>query len=436
MALVQNETMGDLDIPTISESPSSIAFPAAGRNYELKTIHFNMMPSFHGMSTEDPLAHIRDIFNMMSNKNKFLEKFFSTQKTDTVRDNIMQFTQKADETFYEAWERFNNLLIYKAAVNNYTGGSIKNKTPAECQALFDTLALEMQHSEARGRCVRVSEIKNSTDFASKAQVDAIASKLDTLLSMNGRAPVQEKKNNLEDVIAQLVTIPRTTSKASSQSVIAATLLPKSVVPPVKPYVPPIHFPQWLKKNKLDEKYFKFLEMFKKLEINIPFVDALEQMPNNAKFMKDIISKKRKFDDHEKIQLTEECSAILQRKLPLKQKDRGIEKPSEPMEAALVHAATLEDENQLLVECALYLDAFKSVAKSGLLEFEDLGLAPLKSQPSIIAALAVNLKPLPSHLKYAYLGAFETLPVIISANLSEVEEEKLLRVLRRHRMAIG
>nr|XP_008349476.2 uncharacterized protein LOC103412721 [Malus domestica] len=46
------------------------------------------------------------------------------------------------------------------------------------------------------------------------------------------------------------------------------------------------------------------------------------MPNYAKFMKDIISKKRKFGDHEKIQLTEECSAILQRKLPLKQKDRG------------------------------------------------------------------------------------------------------------------
>ncbi|XP_068323273.1 uncharacterized protein [Pyrus communis] len=46
------------------------------------------------------------------------------------------------------------------------------------------------------------------------------------------------------------------------------------------------------------------------------------MPNYAKFMKDILSKKRKFSDHEKIQLTEECNAIVQRKLPLKQKDRG------------------------------------------------------------------------------------------------------------------
>ena len=193
MALVQNETMGDLDIPTILESPSSIALLAAARNYELKNIHFNMLPSFHGMSTEDPLAHIRGIFNMVSNmalvegvtkqhlkvkvfpytmkdkaktwlnslrprtltswndiQNKFLEKFFSTQKTDTLRDNIMQFTQQANETFSEAWERFNNFLIShhdlptlvlirifykgltvssKATVNNYAGGSIKNKTP-------------------------------------------------------------------------------------------------------------------------------------------------------------------------------------------------------------------------------------------------------------------------------------------------------------------
>ena len=107
-----------------------------------------------------------------------------------------------------------------------------------------------------------------------------------------------------------------------------------------------------------------------------------------------------------------------------------------MEAALVHAASSDDENQLLAECALYLDAFKSVAKSGRLKFEDLGPAPTKSQPIIIAAPTLNLKRLPSHLRYVFLGVSKTLPVIISANLSEVEEEKLLRVLRRHRMEIG
>ena len=46
------------------------------------------------------------------------------------------------------------------------------------------------------------------------------------------------------------------------------------------------------------------------------------------------------------------------------------------------------------------------------------------------------KPLPSHLKYAYLGAESTLPVIISSSLTTLEEEKLLRVLRDHKHALG
>ena len=48
----------------------------------------------------------------------------------------------------------------------------------------------------------------------------------------------------------------------------------------------------------------------------------------------------------------------------------------------------------------------------------------------------ELKPLPDNLKYAYLDEKKIYPVIISANLSEHEEERLLKVLRKHRAAIG
>ena len=65
-----------------------------------------------------------------------------------------------------------------------------------------------------------------------------------------------------------------------------------------------------------------MEVFKKLHINIPFVDALEQMPSSVKFMKDILSQKRRLADFETVNLTEECSAILQRKLSQKIKDLG------------------------------------------------------------------------------------------------------------------
>ena len=63
-----------------------------------------------------------------------------------------------------------------------------------------------------------------------------------------------------------------------------------------------------------------MEVFKKLHINISFVDALEQMPRYVKFMKDILYRKRRLSEFEIVNLTEECSAILQRKLPQKLKD--------------------------------------------------------------------------------------------------------------------
>ena len=48
----------------------------------------------------------------------------------------------------------------------------------------------------------------------------------------------------------------------------------------------------------------------------------------------------------------------------------------------------------------------------------------------------ELKPLPDNLKYAYLDEKEIYPIIIGANLTEQEEERLLKTLKKHRAAIG
>src|ERR1044072_1803915 len=94
-----------------------------------------------------------------------------------------------------------------------------------------------------------------------------------------------------------------------------------------PYSPPkfnkVPFPKALVKKNLEKQFSKFMEVFKKLQINLPFSDALEQMPTYAKFMKDILSRRRKLRDmDETIMMTEECSAIIQKKLPQKVKDLG------------------------------------------------------------------------------------------------------------------
>ena len=58
-------------------------------------------------------------------------------------------------------------------------------------------------------------------------------------------------------------------------------------------------------------------MLTALLVNSPFCDALEQMSVYAKYMKELLNGKRKWKDDENVVLAEECSVIIQRKLPPK-----------------------------------------------------------------------------------------------------------------------
>lgn len=69
---------------------------------------------------------------------------------------------------------------------------------------------------------------------------------------------------------------------------------ESYVPP-SPYKPLISFPQRLVKPEI--KHFrKFVEMLRKLYINIPFTEALSQMPSYAKFLKEVLLNKQTLED--------------------------------------------------------------------------------------------------------------------------------------------
>ncbi|CAM8968604.1 unnamed protein product [Rhodiola kirilowii] len=57
-------------------------------------------------------------------------------------------------------------------------------------------------------------------------------------------------------------------------------------------------------------------------------------------------------------------------------------------------------------------------------------------PSVMQAPKIELKPLPGHLKYAFLVDNNTLPVIIKSGLEASQEHSLIKVLRQHKLAIG
>ena len=71
---------------------------------------------------------------------------------------------------------------------------------------------------------------------------------------------------------------------------------------------------------MKEQFSRFLDMFKNIEINIPFAKALAQMPNYAKFLKDILSKKMRFVEEGVVSVTTTCSVVIQRSLPVKMQD--------------------------------------------------------------------------------------------------------------------
>ena len=68
---------------------------------------------------------------------------------------------------------------------------------------------------------------------------------------------------------------------------------------------------------MEEQFSKFLDMLKKIKINIPFAEALAHIPNYAKFLKGILSKKRRFVEEGVVSLIAICSAVVKKNLPLK-----------------------------------------------------------------------------------------------------------------------
>ncbi|XP_015164262.1 uncharacterized protein [Solanum tuberosum] len=97
-------------------------------------------------------------------------------------------------------------------------------------------------------------------------------------------------------------------------------IPK-VMQPLPKISPP--FPQRLKKKKKneDEKFKKFLLVFKTLSINLPLVEALLEMPGYAKFMKELVTKKKSLD-FETIEVFHSCNAIMTKELIKKREDPG------------------------------------------------------------------------------------------------------------------
>ncbi|CAN6568112.1 unnamed protein product [Malus baccata var. baccata] len=148
------QPLGDSLTAHTTNIPSCITYPAVeeGTAIEIKQHMLNILPTFHGLSSDDPNMHIAEF--LMGCKNilvrgfsaesiklrlfpytlkdqakrwlltlpsgsistwaqlneNFLHKYYPTSKTLDMRTQILSFAQKPNEEFHEAWERFKELI--------------------------------------------------------------------------------------------------------------------------------------------------------------------------------------------------------------------------------------------------------------------------------------------------------------------------------------
>jgi len=145
----------------------------------------------------------------------FLAKFFPPSKTASLRNQITSFTQREDESLYEEWERFKDLLrlyphhglqkwmVVRTFYNGVTqlvgsmidaavGGTLMSKTEDEAYNLIEEMALNKhQWSNERGQPKRVEgnfDVDALTLLTTK--MDATTQNLDKLnvSAVNSYAP--------------------------------------------------------------------------------------------------------------------------------------------------------------------------------------------------------------------------------------------------------
>ncbi|KAM0993592.1 hypothetical protein ACFX2A_009359 [Malus domestica] len=86
--------------------------------------------------------------------------------------------------------------------------------------------------------------------------------------------------------------------------------------------PDVPFPSRFLQSKNEEEAKDVLETLRKVQVNIPLLDAIKQIPKYAKFLKKLCTTRKRFREKEVVHVSENVSAMLQRKLTPKCKDPG------------------------------------------------------------------------------------------------------------------
>ncbi|GJX24311.1 reverse transcriptase domain-containing protein [Tanacetum coccineum] len=249
------------NFPTSRVTRKAYAFP-----------HISFRGCRSGFGKEPPSRSILTWDDLVS---KFINKFFPPSKTTNLRNEITRFQQRFDETFYEAWDRFNDLL--RACPHH--GFSELHQLDTFYNAL-NSNDQDSLNSAAGGDKHTVPPTNNGS-------------------TKDVQPPVAQDQPQVPN------------SKPVVAPVSAPMPNPNSTIP-----YPSRHNDE-RRREKANDQIEKFYEIFKDLSFEISLTDALILMPKFASTLKALIGNKEKLSEMARTPLNEHCSAVILNKLPEK-----------------------------------------------------------------------------------------------------------------------
>ncbi|GJV26608.1 reverse transcriptase domain-containing protein [Tanacetum coccineum] len=255
--MADNRTMAQLLQAPTEGYEDAIIIPEINANFELKHSLINLVQNkqFFGHDKEDPHAHIR-YFNKITSTmrfpdipsmsiklmlfpfslegsariwlekepprsiltwddlvSKFINQFFPPSKTTNLRNEITRFQQRFDESFYEAWDRFNDLLracphhgfselhqldtFYNAlnandqdSLNSAAGGNFLDKMPRECLRIIESKS-KVRNSQNKAVVAKVSS--NSSTPGISPDVAALTTEVSELKNLMKTMLIDKQK---------------------------------------------------------------------------------------------------------------------------------------------------------------------------------------------------------------------------------------------------
>nr|GEU59452.1 reverse transcriptase domain-containing protein [Tanacetum cinerariifolium] len=194
-----------LRAPTEGYAEAILVLPILAEQFELKHSVINMMTSdqFFGLEKDNPHDHIR-WFNKITSTIKYkdvpnsaiklmlfpLSLAGAARRTTNLRNEILNFQQRFDESFHEAWDRYKDLLracphhgftelhqldtFYNAlnpvdqdSLNSAAGGNLLERRTQDVLTIIEN---KSKVHNSRNKSI-VSQVKsNDADFSSSSEI--------------------------------------------------------------------------------------------------------------------------------------------------------------------------------------------------------------------------------------------------------------------------